>query len=148
MKKVFAIRFQPIELDVLILLMRIVVGITFITTGWGKIQDPFHWMGNNSSLPGILQALAAVSEFGGGIAIILGIITRLAAFGISCTMLVAVCVVRFVYGAPFIDMQGGAGYVLPCVLLLIALFLLINGPGRFSIDRILFGERLNNKVVI
>ncbi|MDZ4340074.1 MAG: DoxX family protein [candidate division NC10 bacterium] len=139
--RVFAIRNQPVDVDVVLLLMRIICGYAFILIGWGKIQHPLNWMGDESSVPGILQALAAISEFGGGIALIIGLLTRLAAFGIGCTMVGAIIMLRFVMGDPFVNLTGGSSYQLAVVYLLIALLLVILGPGRFSLDRRIFGVK-------
>ena len=51
-----------------LLLLRLVAGLAFILHGWPKIQKPFSWMGPDSAMPGLLQALAAFSEVGGGLA--------------------------------------------------------------------------------
>jgi putative oxidoreductase len=141
MKKFFATRLLGIDLEIILVLLRIVVGALLITVGWGKIQHPMNWMGEQATYPGVLQALAAVSEFCGGIALIIGFITRLAAFGISCTMAVALYESYFTMKAPFVNMQGGPAYNLPLLLLLIALFLLLCGPGRFSLDYLLFNYK-------
>src|ERR1044071_3379761 len=61
-----------------LLLIRLVVGSAFMLHGWGKIQHPFSWMGPESPVPGFFQLLAAISEFGGGLAWILGLLTPLA----------------------------------------------------------------------
>ena len=66
------------DMDVVLLLIRLVMGYAFILHGWGKIQNPMGWMGPDATVPGVLQLLAAVSEFGGGIALIIGLLTRLA----------------------------------------------------------------------
>ncbi|HUQ66911.1 MAG TPA: DoxX family protein [Flavitalea sp.] len=139
MKRFFAPLQLPLSLDLVLLLMRIVCGIGFIIFGWPKIQHPFTWM-EPTRTPGFLQLLAAISEFCGGIALIAGLFTRLAAFGITCTMLVAVYMLAFVYHAPFVSMTGGIGYVLPSILLITALLFLVAGPGKFSLDRLLFGN--------
>lgn len=140
--KFFAIRNQPVDVDVVLLLIRIICGYAFILIGWGKIQHPLNWMGDESSVPGILQALAAISEFGGGIALIIGLLTRLGALGIGCTMVGATIMHRFVMGDPFVNVTGGSSYQLAVVYLLIALLLVILGPGRFSLDRRIFGVKL------
>lgn len=137
--KIFAIRNQPVEVDLVLLLIRLVCGYAFVLHGWGKIQSPLNWMGKESSIPGIFQSLAAISEFGGGIALISGFLTRLGAFGIGCTMAVAVYMHRFVMGDPFVNLAGGRSYEPASVYLLIVLLLVISGPGRFSLDRKIFG---------
>ena len=124
-----------------LLLLRLVVGLAFVFHGWGKIQDPLHWMGPDAGTPGVFQALAALSEFGGGMAWMLGLLTPLASFGIACTMAVAVYTHAIVMGDPFAMRQSGGSYEPAGVYLCIALLLLLAGPGRFSLDRILFGER-------
>ncbi len=124
-----------------LLLVRLVAGLAFMFHGYGKIQNPFEWMGADSSTPGILQALAAVSEFGGGLAWILGLLTPLASFGLACTMGVAVWTHAKVKGDPFVSQGAGGSYELASVYLCIALLLLLAGPGRFSLDRLLFGAK-------
>lgn len=140
-RRIFGARYHAPEVDTMLLLLRIVCGILFITFGHGKIQHPLDWMGKDAPYSSFFQALAAVSEFCGGIALILGFLTRLAAFGIACTMAVACYTVHFTYGAPFVDLKGGMSYALPALLLLIALLFLAAGPGRFSTDRLVFGRR-------
>lgn len=138
--RIFATRNLATEIDVILLLTRVIVGYAFILIGWGKIQHPMSWMGPDSTYPGIFQALAAISEFCGGIALIIGFLTRLAAFGIACTMVVAVYVHAFTIGDPFVNTSGGGSFQLPVVYFLIALMLMATGPGRFSLDRIAFGR--------
>lgn len=141
MKKCFATLKQPLSVNLALLLLRVVVGYAFIRHGTMKIQSPFHWMGAEATVPGIFQALAALSEFGGGIALILGVATRLAAFGITCTMAVAMYMHCFVFGDPFINMTGGRSFEPAAVYFLIAVVIMAIGPGRYSVDHKIFGEK-------
>jgi len=141
MRKIFSVRNLPVEVDLVLLLIRLVCGYAFVLHGSEMIYNPFHWMGNESSVPAIFQALAAVSEFGGGFSLIAGFLTRLGAFGIGCTMAVAVYMHRFVWGDPFVNLSGGSSYEPASLFLLIALLLVISGPGRFSLDRGIFGAK-------
>ena len=61
--------------------LRLVMGAAFILHGWPKIQHPTAWMGAEASVPAFLQVLAAAAEFGGGMALVAGLLTRLAAPG-------------------------------------------------------------------
>ena len=106
---------------------------------WGKIQNPFGWMGPDAGIPGVFQALAAVSEFGGGLAWILGALTPLASFGLLCTMAVAVHFHAVIKGDPFVGFEGS--YEPALVYFCIALLFLLVGPGRFSVDALLFGKK-------
>lgn len=141
----FAIQNQSLQTDAALLLLRIVIGCAFAIHGWGKIQNPFHWMGSESSIPGVLQGLAALSEFGGGLAWAVGLLTRLAALGIGSTMAVAVYLHLAVLGDPFVNPKEGGSYELAAVYLSVALLLFTAGPGRFSLDRILLGARSQEK---
>jgi putative oxidoreductase len=132
---------QPASASIALLVLRLVVGTAFTIHGWQKIQDPFGWMGQQSPVPGLFQFLAAISEFGGGIAWIIGLLTPLAALGIGCTMTVAVFMHSMVLHDPFVSLTGGRSYELASAYLCIALLLLALGPGRFSLDAKVFGER-------
>ncbi len=122
------------------LILRLVAGTAMIMHGWGKIQSPFSWMPAGSPVPGFFQFLAALSEFGGGIAWIVGALTSLASFGMACTMLVAVYFHAVVLGDPFVS-KGGGSYELALLYFVISVIFLFTGPGKFSIDTHLFGKR-------
>jgi putative oxidoreductase len=140
-KRFFTVSGHSTFVDMALLLIRVVAGLAFTMHGWGKIQSPFGWMGPEAVVPGVFQALAAISEFGGGLAWILGVLTRLASLGIACTMAVAFSFHTFVQGDPFVSMTGGPASELAAVYFCIALLLIAMGPGRFSLDRKLFGPR-------
>ena len=127
--------------DVGLLAIRLVAGLAFMLHGWPKIQHPFAWMGPEGFAPPVLQALAAVSEFGGGLALILGFLTPLASLGIASTMAVALSLHAFVRGDPFVSTSGGPAYELAALYFCVAVLLIGLGPGRFSLDRRLFGRR-------
>lgn len=123
-----------------LLVLRLVAGLAFLHHGFGKIRDPFGWMGPDAGTPGILQFLAAVSEFGGGLAWMLGFLTPLASFGILCTMTVAAHLHAFVLKDPFVAQGPGQGSYEPAAMFwCIALLLILAGPGRYSLDRLVFG---------
>ncbi|MFL5812930.1 MAG: DoxX family protein [Bdellovibrionia bacterium] len=141
MTKLFSVKKHSLDMDVVLLIIRVITGLAFIQHGFGKIQNPFHWMGADAPVPAIFQALAALSEFGGGFALILGLLTRLGAFGITCTMIVAVYTHAAVMGDPFVNATGGRSYELAMIYLGVSLAVLIFTPGRFSADRAIFGSK-------
>ncbi len=108
--------------------LRVFSGVMLATHGWGKIQDPFHWMDKGAdAAPPFFQMLAAVSEFFGGLALAAGALTPLACFGIACTMVVAV----------HRHLTKGGSFELAGVYLAIAVMFMVMGPGRFSLDELL-----------
>lgn len=123
-----------------LLFLRLVVGIAFIFHGWGKIQAPFGWMGADAPVPGFLQLLAAVAEFGGGIALVLGLLTALASTGLFVTMLVAVYFHAVIRGDPFVS-SGGSSYELALVYLSVSALFISVGAGQWAADYKLFGPR-------
>ena len=89
-----------------LLLLRLVMGAAFVFHGWPKIQNPMGWMGPEASVPAIFQALAALAEFGGGMALVVGLLTRLASLGIATNMIVALGMVHLPHGDPFREQAG------------------------------------------
>ncbi len=122
-----------------LLVLRVAAGVAFLFHGWPKIQNPFGWMGEGAGIPGWLQALAALSEFGGGAAWIVGLLTPLASFGILCTMVKAVHLHAIVLQHPFVGKQGS--YELALVYGCVAVLLLLTGPGKLSLDALIFHRR-------
>ncbi len=141
LKKLFAVRRHWIPGDLALLFVRVVVGLAFMMHGWSKIQNPFGWMGPQGFAPGFFQALAALSEFGGGCAWVIGLLTPLASLGIACTMTVAMSSMAIMMAPPFVSKTGGPALELPAVYFCVAILLITLGPGRFSLDRLIFGAR-------
>lgn len=116
-----------------LLAFRLVMGAAFVLHGLPKAQHAFNWMGA-APIPGILQAVAAYSEVGGGIAMILGLLSPLASLMLIGTMLGALSLVHLPSGDPFVNATGGSSYELALVYLTGALLVLLNSPGKFSLD--------------
>ena len=122
-----------------LLMLRLVSGLALMFHGFPKIQHPFTWMGADSWAHPILQALSAFSEFGGGLALILGLLTPIACFGIVCNMLTAIVAVHLSNGDPFVSGPGQKGsYELAAMYLVMALNFIFTGPGIYSLDFKLF----------
>ena len=141
------LRLSP-RVSVGLLILRLVAGLAFIFHGYGKITNPFAWMPPEAGVPAVLQGLAALSEFGGGLAWILGFLTPFASVGLACTMAVAVWMHAVVRGDPFVPSGPDGSYELASIYLCIALLLLLSGPGRFSLDRLVFGKRFADREMV
>ena len=121
--------------------LRLVAGTAMMFHGWPKIQQATSWMGPDAPVPGVLQALAALAEFGGGLCWVLGLLTPVASLLILGTMAVALGMVHLPQGHPFVASQpGGSSYEPALGYLAIAVTLLLVGPGKLSLDALLFGR--------
>ncbi len=127
-----------------LLLLRATAGAAMMFHGWGKIQHPTTWLNGmapaGQAPPGFLQAIAAGAEFFGGACWILGLLTPIASFLIFGTMFVATFMVHVRMGHPFVSDTHGPAAESAAGYLVISLLLLLIGPGRLSIDSLLFGR--------
>lgn len=131
MNKFFATEKVGNSASTALLCLRLAAGVAFMMHGWPKIQHPFNWMGPDAPIPPVFQFLAAFSEFFGGLAWVLGLLTPLASLGIFTTMVVAVYT-HASKGDPFVG-RGGS-YELALIYLCVAMIFIFIGPGRFSLD--------------
>lgn len=128
-----AARFAPVFL-------RIIVGVVGVVHGWPKMKtlgtfiDKVAKMGIPAAP--VFGTAAALAEFLGGIALILGLFTRYAAFSFACVMAVAVFKVHWKNGF----LSSASGYEFPLVLLVAAVSLVLSGAGPISLDR-MFGRK-------
>lgn len=100
------------------------------TSRWERLGNSLtQWIGLDSlSVP--LGFMAAFSESIGALLIAFGLLTRPAAFLLGITMLVATSKNL---------MKGGIdGSELPLIFLMLCIYILLKGPGRYSLDRKLF----------
>jgi putative oxidoreductase len=129
-------------------ILRLVLGIVFFAHG---AQKTFGWFGGfgfsgtmafftgTMHIPSPLAFLAIAAEFFGGLGLILGFLTRIAAFGIGVTIAVAIATVSGHVGffMNWFGTQRGEGYEYHLLVLAMTTFLMIRGPGAFSVDRAL-----------
>jgi putative oxidoreductase len=135
--------------DWVLTVARVVLGVAFFVHGSQKL---FGWFGGHGlsatiktfrdqmGIPAPLTYLAIAAEFFGGLGLIIGLLTRVAALGIAITMVVAMIKVHLKFGFLlnwFGDKQGhGVEYHLLAVAL--AIIIIVHGAGAFSLDRALY----------
>ena len=124
----FLDRLQPLGL----LVLRLTLGAIMIAHGWQKIASHLHnIMGvlGHLGIPAWMAYLVVAAEFGGGILIVVGFLTRFAAFAILIDMLVAIFKVHLHNG-----LTGQGGFEFPLACAAIAFALIFFGAGPISID--------------
>jgi putative oxidoreductase len=142
----FSSRTAALPADCALIAARAVLALIFIyhgsrrLFGWfdgAGIHDSAHYFAQTAHLhPGELFAvLSGVTEFFGGIALAVGLLSRLAGLGIFVDMMMAIVTVTWANG---INATGGkAGYELNLALGTLALVIAIFGAGRVSVDALI-----------
>jgi len=127
-------------------ILRLVLGVVFFAHGAQKMLGWFGGLGFSGTMgfftgalhiPAPFALLAIAAEFFGGLGLIVGLLTRIAAFGIAVNMVVAIATVHSAFGF-FMNWKGtqkGEGFEYHLLVLAITAFLMIRGAGAFSIDR-------------
>ena len=125
-------RVLPLNPDLALLLLRVVLGIVMLVHGvpkllhFGGIAQGFAGMGIPA--PTLAALFAALAEAGGGVLMLLGVATDVAGLLFAIDMLGAII---FVHAAKGFS-AGNGGYEFPLVLLTMALAIAFAGPGRYS----------------
>ncbi|MGE0406933.1 MAG: DoxX family protein [Candidatus Korobacteraceae bacterium] len=125
---------QPLGL----LALRLALGVTMIAHGWPKmmnIQGFASGLLANIGVPGWMAYLVVAAEVGGGILLILGLLTPFAAAAVAIDMAVAIVKVHFKRG-----LTGQGGYEFTLILFTVALTLIFFGAGPLSLDHLIFGK--------
>lgn len=116
-----------------LLIVRLVFGSALLMHGWAKIGAPLSWLdATRVGVPAPLQLMVCAGELAGGLALIFGFLTPLAAAGILVMMIGAATVVHG--AAPWTSEIGGPSKEPSLGYGAVALLMLLNGPGRYSID--------------
>lgn len=131
--------------DASIVVLRIALAISFIAHGSQKLFGAFgggglsgtaEYMTSVGANPGMLSAIAAgVVEFGGGIAVGLGLAARPACLALAMDMVGAVILTNWDNG--FFAEKASGGWELNLILFSAALSVALTGAGRISIDSLI-----------
>lgn len=127
--------------SVALLLVRFPLGLDMFVHGYQKVTHVPSTMRyfDGLGVPHFFAWLAIIAEFCGGLGLMLGLLSRIAAFGVCCTMIVAVFLRHLPYGylmnwhgaLPF----GTEGYEYHTLAIGMALAIMLAGAGAFSFDR-------------
>jgi len=130
---------------------RLALGLVMFPHG---AQKMLGWFGGNGftgtmgfftsqGIPAPLAFLAIVAEFFGSLGLIVGLLGRVAAFGIFCNMVVAILAVHLANGffMNWFGKQAGEGFEYHILAIGLALAVMIGGSGAMSFDRALSEDR-------
>ena len=127
-------RMQPLGL----LILRFTLGVIMVAHGshkvYGHMQEYASYI-HSLGMPTWLGYVSALVEFGGGILLIAGLLTRCAAIAVLIDMCVAIAKVHWQHG-----LLGAGGMEFPLSLAAIAFALIFLGGGAISIDAIRGGR--------
>jgi putative oxidoreductase len=130
---------SPRQVSIGLTALRVAVAAVFIDHGRQKlfvygfagVTGAFTHMG--VPFPGVMGPAIGLLEFFGGIALLIGLLTRVVALGFVCDMLGAILLVQL--------KRGFSGFELEFLLLGSSLALLLAGAGRFSVDALIAGRQ-------
>jgi putative oxidoreductase len=138
--------------DLVLTLIRLVLGVVFFAHGAQKMLGWFGGYGFRGTMgfftqqmhvPAAFAFLAICAEFFGGLGLIVGLLSRVAAFGVLCNMAVAIATVHRFNGffMNWTGQQKGEGFEYHLLAIAMCLAILIRGAGALSIDHALSGSR-------
>ena len=136
-------------------ILRLALGVIFFAHGSQKALGWFGGYGFTGTMgfftgvlhiPAAFAFLAIAAEFLGGLGLIFGLFTRVAAFGIFSNMIVAVAMVHHQFGfwMNWTGAQKGEGYEYHLLILAASVLLMIRGAGAASVDRLLSSPATQN----
>jgi uncharacterized membrane protein YphA (DoxX/SURF4 family) len=141
--------------DVALVVIRLALGVLFIDHGLQKYQaglagfEGFLRSLKNIPAPGLLSYVVPALELIGGVALVAGLLTRVIAVLLAGEMVVTGFVVKAIdLHQPLVSQQG-AGVELDLAFLVLLITVLLLGPGRASLDRVIGleqGQKLRSDV--
>ena len=134
--------------DLTLTILRVVLGVVFFAHGAQKMLGWFGGYGFSGTMgffthqlriPAALAFLAIVTEFFGGLGLIVGFLTRIPALGIGVEMIAVIFMVHLPNGffMNWTGAQKGEGFEYHLLTIAIAAVLLLRGGGACSVDRTL-----------
>ena len=119
--------------DLALLLMRLLVGLVFVTSGWSHTKDPVARGESIGMSPGFTRFLG-LAELAGGLGIAFGVLTQFAAIGLILIMLGAIQKKMFVWKTGFWGKHSD-GWHYDLLFVVMCLVIATTGGGRWVLDR-------------
>jgi putative oxidoreductase len=130
------------KLEVSTLIIRVILGLTFFVHGYvkfsGGIENTVGWFAS-IGLPGSLAYVVAIIELVGGLALIIGLGSKVVSAILAIVMIGAIIKGKLAVG--FLGNGTGAGWELDLALLAMAVAVVISGSKLLSVDQLLFKKQ-------
>jgi putative oxidoreductase len=120
--------------DIALLLLRVMVGIIFVTSGWKHLQDPAA-RSKDVGLSKGLTIFVGAAEIAGGLGVIFGVLAQLAGIGLILIMLGAIQKKIFVWRTGFWGKSGTNGWSYDLMLVVMNLVIVTTGGGNIGLMR-------------
>jgi putative oxidoreductase len=118
--------------DLAPLLMRLLVGLVFVTSGWSHVKDPVTRGKTIGMSPGFTRFLGLV-EMAGGLGVAFGVLTQFAALGLILVMLGAIQKKIFVWKTGFWGKHSD-GWHYDLLFVVMCLVIATTGGGRYVVE--------------
>jgi putative oxidoreductase len=139
------------ENEIAVLIMRLFLGVVFFPHGMQKLLGLYGGPGflgsmnmfTSMGVPTIFAVLAILAEGLGSLGLLTGFLTRIAAFGVTTNMIVAIMMVHWQNGffMNWMGNQKGEGFEFHLLAIGLGLALIIKGGGALSIDRAIYTSK-------
>jgi putative oxidoreductase len=116
--------------DIALLLMRLLIGAVFITSGSSHVKDPVA-RGQSIGLPPSVTRLLGLGEIAGGMGVAIGVLAQFAALGLILIMLGAIQKKIFVWHTGFWGKHGTDGWHYELLFVAMCLVVATTGGGRY-----------------
>jgi len=131
---------MPFRLNIALLILRLAGAPPFLYHGSAILLGAFGGPGPerfaaSQHMAPIVGYLVGLAQVGGGLALLLGVFTRIGAVCIMCVMAGAIKLVHWAHGFDI----GQGGYEFALTQMLVSLALLFTGPGKYAVSRLLPG---------
>ena len=116
--------------DPVLLLLRLMVGAVFLSSGWSHLKDPED-RGKSIGVSKAFAAFLGAAELAGALGVIFGVLTQLAAAGLILVMLGAIQKKMFVWKTGFWGKHGTDGWHYDLMLLVMNLVIIVTNGGHY-----------------
>ena len=122
--------------DIALLLLRFMVGIVFVTSGYKHLKDPATRSKDIGMSKSVTIFLGA-AEFAGGLGVISGVLAQLAAIGLMLVMLGAMQKKIFTWHTGFWGKSGTDGWSYESMLVVMNLVIVTTGGGNLTLTHLI-----------